>query len=459
VVFLAAVSGGADSIAMLASLCSLKKSGNFGLFCITVDHGLRPPEESRGDADFVAAFCKELGVDCTVAVIPPGKIAEYAKKRRLSLEAAARFFRRRAFFREAARLGDGEGRGVVILTGHTKDDLLETALMRVLQGAGPCGLAAMPARRGSFARPLINLGRAQVLAYLGEKKIPWREDLTNRDGVFLRNRIRGSLIPMLDNAFPFWRGGLEAMAGTQALAAGFIKSEAASRVTWERRHSPFRLSVKAERFFAQPAVLQEEALFGGLNLLVKGLKGGKARGAFSPKRSVLRGFCQEAAESPKLSATASLGRFGNRQIMLEYKKGRVFLLAKAPYSLESGFSLLIKTPCLCTIKGVDVKVSPLSERETEFAGAFRAALPLVLRSGFSDDFIVSGGRKVKFSAGKAFIVAEDSRGPAAFIGKRGFLLASDAPFMEEPPSKRGQIDWGVRVSVRTPKHSNGGIDV
>ena len=113
--FLAAVSGGADSMAMLAALCAVTQKEN--IFCLHVDHGLRPAEESSGDAEFVRDFCREAGINCDVVSIPPGKIALFARRRGIGIEAAARFFRRRALFRQAARLGEN----VVILTAHTKD--------------------------------------------------------------------------------------------------------------------------------------------------------------------------------------------------------------------------------------------------------------------------------------------------------------------------------------------------
>ncbi|MCL2266430.1 MAG: tRNA lysidine(34) synthetase TilS, partial [Treponema sp.] len=145
--FLAAVSGGADSMAMLAALCAAAKSGKnqsgsaeFYFSCIHVEHGIRPAEESLGDAEYVRGFCKENGIKCAVTHIRPGKIEDFARRKGTGIEAAARFFRHRALKKKALTSGEN----TVTLLAHTKDDLLETAVMRVLRGCGPGGLAAMP---------------------------------------------------------------------------------------------------------------------------------------------------------------------------------------------------------------------------------------------------------------------------------------------------------------------------
>ena len=232
-VCLAAVSGGADSTAMLAAVCALLpgQAAPFRLHCLHVEHGIRPAEESRGDADFARSLCEGFGVPCAVVSIAPGKIAKTAKRLNTGIEAAARFYRRRALFREARRIEAETGAPVRILVAHTRDDALENALMRILRGAGPEGLAAMPANRGRILRPLLSLDRARVLRYLQDKNLSWREDSTNTDARFLRNRVRHSLVPLLRENFPCWRTGLAAFAETQSLAAAFILDEGRRRVS------------------------------------------------------------------------------------------------------------------------------------------------------------------------------------------------------------------------------------
>ena len=265
---------------MLAALAAVRDKTAFDLHCIHVEHGIRPAEESLGDAAFVQSLCEQFGIPCRVVSIAPGKIAAAAKDRGMGIEAAARHYRHRAWLREAAQF-ETEAR---ILTAHTADDMLETVLMRLLRGAGPSGLAAMPVSRGRILRPLISLSRRDVLNYLSEKKILWREDSTNSDIHFLRNRVRRRLIPLLEESFPQWRVGVAALGETQSLVADFMQREAALRVQWEA--SSLSLSTDTETFFAQPPIIREEALFQGIDQLLP-----SARASHTIKRKNIRRFC------------------------------------------------------------------------------------------------------------------------------------------------------------------------
>ena len=291
--YLAAVSGGADSTAMLAALAAVKgravhgTASDFALRCIHIEHGIRPADESRGDAAFVRSLCEKLDVPCRVVSIAPGKIAAAAKDRGIGIEAAARHYRHRAWFREAARLEARRPEAVPtrVLTAHTADDMRETVLMRILRGAGPSGLAAMPVSHGRILRPLIALSRCDVLNYLNEKNISWREDSTNTDIHFFRNRVRRCLIPLLEESFPQWQGGIAALGETQSLVADFIQSEAASRIQWQP--APHSLYTDTENFFAQPPIIREEALFQGIDQLLPA-----ARTSHTIRRKNIHRFCK-----------------------------------------------------------------------------------------------------------------------------------------------------------------------
>jgi tRNA(Ile)-lysidine synthase len=181
---LVAVSGGADSVALLDVLGALAPELRLTLHVVHVHHGLRP--EAAADAAFVEAYAARLG--CPVATsrvtIEPGGGR--------SPEDAARVARHAALGRLAARLGADR-----IALGHTADDQAETVLMRALQGAGPRGLAGIPIRRGGLIRPLLEADRAAVRAHLAVHGLAHVEDLTNDDPRFLRNRVRHVVLPAL----------------------------------------------------------------------------------------------------------------------------------------------------------------------------------------------------------------------------------------------------------------------
>jgi tRNA(Ile)-lysidine synthase len=391
-ILLAAVSGGADSSAMLAALAALR-DGSFDLRCIHVEHGIRSAGESRGDAAAVEALCAKLAVPCAVVSIPPGKIARTAKRRGTGLEAAARSYRHAAWNAEARRIGAAR-----ILVAHTREDLLETALMRMLRGSGPAGLAAMPRERGRTLRPLLGMGRADVAAYLEERGIPYRTDSTNADPAFLRNRIRLKLIPCLDENFPSWRKALADLAETQRLVANFLETEAAARISWEEDpgERPRRLSSRGA-FFSQPDILREEALFAALDRFAGG------RAVKAPRRKSLRLFAQ--GKTPSLD----LGRAA-----LNNEAGRV-VLAPAR-SGERGFLLLIKGPGIYQLRWARVRAFPGKTPEAPGPGFF-ACPPVALRPRHPGDFVIRGGRKRRgiAPAGGDLIAVEDPRGVAAFI--------------------------------------------
>jgi tRNA(Ile)-lysidine synthase len=410
-VFLAAVSGGADSSAMLAALAGLRDAGGgaFGLRCLHVDHGIRPAAESRGDADAVEELCAKLSVPCAVVSIPPGKIARTAKQRGLGLEAAARLYRHAAWKAESRRVGAAR-----TLVAHTRDDLLETVLMRALRGSGPAGLAAMPRERGLVLRPLLETGRAEVLAYLKERGLPHRVDSTNADPAFLRNRIRLKLIPCLDEFFPAWRKTLAELAETQRLAADFLAAEAAARIPWEEGAGeagaePHWLT-GGDNFFSQPAILREEALFAVLDRF----SGGKAARFKPPRRKSLRVFAQGKAKSLDLGVGV-------------LKSGAQSVSLALPRRGEEGFLLLIKKPGIYKLKGLCIRVfSGETGKKTDAPGFF-ARPPVALRRRYPEDCIVRGGRKHRGAetAGgdRSLVVAEDALGLAAFIagGKDGSI--------------------------------------
>jgi tRNA(Ile)-lysidine synthase len=179
---LVAVSGGADSVALLYLLRELAAPWRLALHAVHVDHGLRP--DSGADAAFVEALGRRLGV--------PVEVVAVTVDRRGSLEAAARTARYAALRATAARLDAAR-----IAVAHTADDQAETVLMRLLAGAGVRGLAGIPPVRGRIIRPLLDLRREELCGALAAAGLDWRDDPSNRDLRFLRNRIRHEALPLL----------------------------------------------------------------------------------------------------------------------------------------------------------------------------------------------------------------------------------------------------------------------
>ncbi|HJW36437.1 MAG TPA: tRNA lysidine(34) synthetase TilS [Actinomycetes bacterium] len=201
-----AVSGGADSLALLHALRALAGPRRWRLAVVTVDHGMRPG--SAADAAFVADHAKALGLPARVCTLTPGDLARH---RPTGPEGAARAARYEALWPAADELGCPW-----LATGHTLDDQAETVLLQLLRGAGPDGLAAMAVRTGRLLRPLLGVRRAETRACCAAAGLAWREDPTNAGDGPLRNRVRHHLLPLLEELRP---GATQALARTAALAA------------------------------------------------------------------------------------------------------------------------------------------------------------------------------------------------------------------------------------------------
>lgn len=189
---LVAVSGGADSVALLHLLQRCAGARRLELHAAHLDHALRP--DSPADADHVADLCARLGVPLTVRRIDVGALARGGKG---GVEETAREARR-AFLREAAQKG---GCGWIALA-HQRDDQAETFLLRLLRGAGTTGLAGMRAVDLPFVRPLLPFSREEIVAWLAQEGLAWREDPSNRNPDFVRNRVRFELLPLLESYNP-----------------------------------------------------------------------------------------------------------------------------------------------------------------------------------------------------------------------------------------------------------------
>ena len=207
------VSGGADSICLLVCLANLfKKCPSVSLKVVTVNHNIRSEEESGGDCAFVVSVCNKLNelyyqnrnaISCEVVSLEKDKVFDFAKSRGAGIEESARFLRYQIFedFIEKNHLD-------CFCLAHNKNDQLETALMRFLQGSSIEGSCGIWENRGKFVRPLINCDRKEIEKYLTEQGFVWRTDCTNLDNSYFRNRVRNELVPFLEKNFAGWKNSV-----------------------------------------------------------------------------------------------------------------------------------------------------------------------------------------------------------------------------------------------------------
>jgi tRNA(Ile)-lysidine synthase len=228
----------------------------------------------------------------------------------------------------------------------------------------------MRPRAGFIQRPILTLGRREVLAYLESWGLHFQDDESNADTRYLRNRVRHTLIPVLAAAFPHWEEPLLRLWETQGLTADFLAREAAARIPWHDGGT--FLSAPEDRLFGEAEIIREEALFKALNILSsrKETKPGNIR----IRRAALRPFLKGSVSALDLGS-----------VRLENKGGTISVLPSGREKVhEENFSVLIKKPGVYKLilpgcvggAGRELTVF-VTESRTE--NSFFARFPLVLK--------------------------------------------------------------------------------
>lgn len=220
-VWVVAVSGGADSIALLHGLIRLQPRLGCTLHVATFDHRVRVPAGAE-DAAFVCALAADWGVPVTAGA---ADVPALAAEMRLSVEAAARLARYRFLADVARTVG-----ATHVATAHNADDQAETVLMHILRGAGLAGLRGMAyaaplpeAPDLRLTRPLLDVPRLEVEAYCQAMTLPTRHDATNLDRDYLRNRLRLDVMPLLREINPQVGRQLRQLASAATVDADLIE--------------------------------------------------------------------------------------------------------------------------------------------------------------------------------------------------------------------------------------------
>src|SRR5262249_15523177 len=247
-----AVSGGADSMALLFALFQLRVVYNATLVVAHVNHQLRG-EEAERDALFAEQQAAHLGLPFYQTRVDV-KTLQHSSK--MSLQHAARQVRYH-FFHALCQTLDATR----VALGHTADDQAETLLMRLLRGGGPTGFAGIPAGRLPFIRPLIAVSRHTIHAYLQAESLPWVEDSSNTHPVYLRNRIRLDLLPQLQQYNPQLVRRLNELADMLRADSQVLEQQvdewALQTLAWQARS---RVEIYCSLFGLAPVAIQRRLL-------------------------------------------------------------------------------------------------------------------------------------------------------------------------------------------------------
>lgn len=208
---LAAVSGGADSMALASFLYKYQEKFSIRLLCAHVEHGLRG-EESLRDQEFVRAWCSARRIPFYTLSICAAK---EAAERKMGVEEYARM-RRYAFFESI----DCDK----IATAHNQSDNVETMLFRLARGTSLHGLCGIPPVRGKIIRPLLDVSGREIRAYCAEQGIEYMEDSTNGDNAYARNYVRHVLVPAFEKLNPSFLSAAASMQSDAALGEQALDS-------------------------------------------------------------------------------------------------------------------------------------------------------------------------------------------------------------------------------------------
>lgn len=207
------VSGGPDSVCLLDILVSLAKKTKFKLIIAHVNYGLRGKDSDR-DEIFVRGLAKKY--DLSLEILNVKKL----NKRDINEN---RLRKIRYDFFEQLRIKNNFN---LIAVAHNQDDQAETMLMRLIRGSGLLGLGSIRPKNGIIIRPFLSISRMEILSYLKENKLKYRTDKTNRESIFLRNKIRNKLIPLLEREYnPILRETLASSASSIREEYDFIFNE------------------------------------------------------------------------------------------------------------------------------------------------------------------------------------------------------------------------------------------
>ena len=308
----AAVSGGADSVALLYSLSAICKKYGLSLNVITVNHNIRAAKETCGDADFVQALCKKLSdddvkINCERVEIERDAILKYSQDNKTGIEDAARVFRYMAFERFIA-----ENNIDFLCLAHNKNDQLETALMRFLQANDADFSPAIPYIRGKYIRPLLDISREEIEEYLTLQAAEWRTDSSNFDTKYLRNKIRQKLVPFLNDNFEGWQNAVLSGVEKSELNKELV-SELVEKVSFTQEEgSSGKFSFSRKDFDSAPSAIKHRLLLKGLNLA-------------GVSERVPHSFLSEVLESLTVPVSASVKITKKRfaDVEISFKKDKV----------------------------------------------------------------------------------------------------------------------------------------
>lgn len=373
---LVGVSGGMDSIALLHLLHGLRQEMGWTLLAVHIHHGLRGEDADR-DAVFTEEFCASLDIPC---IVRRYDVRAEAKRRGMGEEECGRLLRYAAF----RELAGAAGR---IAVAHHQQDQAETLLMRLCRGTGLTGLTGMAPLRENICRPLLFCSRAEIAGYCRENGLQWREDASNRQEVYTRNRLRLRVLPLLEEINPGAAAHIARTASLLAEEEDFLAKAAAEAYAQAILPAPAgEIRLRREMLSALHPAMRRRVLR-------------KAVAAFSEKDALL---AQVEALEALLQKPTGRRRHLSGGILAENRYETLVLSLRKEgeqkgfcYALpESGEIFIAEADCLLKIWQSEKKEEIYSDACTNVFDYDKISQTLFCRTREAGDFIrLSGGRK------------------------------------------------------------------
>ena len=240
-----AVSGGADSVCLLHLMVRLRDIYNLNLICAHVNHSLRP--EADEDENFVRSLCEKWDVSF---VSHKADVGKKALDEKISVELAGREVRY-AFFKSLEK--------DAIVTAHTKNDAVESNLLHLIRGCGLKGLCGIPKiREDKVYRPLLPFTKEEIVFYLKQNEILWREDSSNFNSVYTRNKIRNEILPLILEINPSFVDTADKMISVLREENSFLE-DVLSGYAWKKTVGNV-LYISVAALLSMPPAVQKRAL-------------------------------------------------------------------------------------------------------------------------------------------------------------------------------------------------------
>ncbi len=405
-------SGGPDSVTLLHLLKRLQPFFGYSLSALYVDHGIRSVSVMEKECLDVQKIASSMKTDLEIIHIPNGEITRLSKLNKRSIEDTAREFRYKAYYDIQKKK-----KWTHLALGHNQDDTVETIIMRVFQGSGIHGLKGIPESKGSVLRPLSSVDKKTILSYVENNDLKTVFDETNIEDIYLRNKVRQQLIPVIEQVFPGYKKALIQMSRKMALTDQYILSRTGD--PGEFADTKGRLLISSDKFFKLSPYERMEFLYSSWD---KWEKKPTLRLSFKNIYGILTGTRSKEHEillsGHNYFLIQSKDRiFWKRDIVVSRKKSYLRVVTSGEYEIPS-------------IGRVELfPGKPVSKRDT-WLNTDLISGPLILRSKKPGDYIdLAEGRKTVKKLFCEWKIPVHERWMIPLIADRtGILLILGEPF-------------------------------